>query len=130
MKITPNKLKWFVELQSKIEDVAVEIGKIQETYPKFNVADISSIDVDLGKKQIHVCGSVYFGQGGDEFFSIIIPFEYFEDPVAWEDKYQEEQHQKLLKKIEDHRVKQKEDAEAVERGERKLLAELKEKYDE
>lgn len=128
MKITLNKLQQFVELQYAIEEAAVEIGKIQETWPKFEQHDIESLDVELGKKQVDVWGRVGMGQCGDEYFSIVIPFTYFEDPVKWEDDYREEQHVKLLEKIEDRKLKEINEAAAIERGERKLLADLKEKY--
>ena len=134
MKLTPNRLRFYAAIADECRYLAEDFNNVTRYYSiDLRVDEHAEVYVNTKKKYVAVEGSYTdFTPGGYEDYTnytIQIPFGFIEDPIAWQDEWEEEKHQKLLDKIKAKADAEREKAAWVERLELQELARLKGKYE-
>ena len=132
MKLTPSRLRFYAEIASECRLLAVEFNEVVKRYDDLQVDEFEDVYVDMENELIQIEGSYSIctpdGYTDYQDYSIQIPFAFIEDPLAWQDQWEEAEHQKTLDKIQAKIDKKKRDADELEAFDRKQYERLKEKY--
>jgi hypothetical protein len=133
MRLTLNRLKFYEMIANECRCLAEQFNEVTQTYNDLYVDEDADVSINLKKKFVYVDGSYTQGAPGGysdyQNYTLYIPFAYIEDPIEWQDKWEEDQHQEMLdkiqKKIEDKRKKE----DQLEAHDRAEYQRLKEKYE-
>lgn len=132
MKLTPNRLRFYAEIEDECRYIAEDFNNVVRRYGiDFRVGEFAEVSVDRKEELIEVSGSYKLDGCGCcwEDYTIQVPFGFIEDPIAWEDQWHEDQHQKMLDAIAKKISDKKEKVEKFEAHEKAEYERLKEKYE-
>lgn len=135
MKLTLNRLWFYAEIADECRYLAEDFNNVVKRYDiDFRVSDTEDVFVNMKDKLIEITGSyTTYNSGGYadyQDYTIQIPFGFIEDPIEWQDEWEEKQHQEMLdkiqKKVEDKRKKE----DSLEAHDRAEYERLREKYED
>jgi hypothetical protein len=131
MKVTVQRLRWYDAIAEECRNIAQAYNEVTQEYGSDFYAD-SNINVYIEEGETLGIDGDYMtscrGCHENQSFYLQVPFAFIEDPIAWQEQYEEEKHQKLLADIQAKIDKKKRDEEALETHERAEYERLKEKY--
>lgn len=134
VKLTLNRLRFYAEIADECRYLAEDFNNIVRRYDiDFRISESDDVFVDMKDKIIEISGSytthTLCWHADYQDYTIQIPFGFIEDPIAWQDQWEEEQKQKTLDAIQDKIDKDKQKVESLEAHDRREYERLKEKYE-
>jgi len=134
MKLTLNRLRFYAEIADECRYLAEDFNNVTRQYSiDLRVHDFEDVFVNMKDKLIEITGSFTThtsgGYADHQDYTIQVPFGFIEDPIEWQDQWEEEQHQKTLDAIQAKIDREKQKVASLEAHDRREYERLKEKYE-